>query len=298
MTSDLKVDIAEKKSLQKQLQNAETQVNSMVAFAETHNTSDLTVTERNALTNSGGTGSLDVYEDFLLNTLSIADLSQSTVITQAQRDNLNTLTDNLNEDIQDLRNKLEEVIYSRADLAFNNAESKADVFYGSTEPSEAKTDDIWMRTTTGYRGVWRYSGSSWVKVDDEKALDAYEEAQSASSLAGSKAKVFYQESEPTSGMVENDLWLDTTVGEEKLYVYHSSSWEEVKDADLNVVRNFTDNVSTTNYTEINGGKIKTGSITAEKLVIRPPDALPDGTIAYWTNSLTDEINGIAFAGIE
>lgn len=49
---------------------------------------------------------------------------------------------------------------------------------------------------------------------------------------------------------------------------------------------------------IDADRIQAGSITGEKLVIQPPDALPNGTIAYWTNSLTDEINGIAFAGIE
>ncbi|MGB4435496.1 MAG: hypothetical protein WBI45_08620, partial [Defluviitoga tunisiensis] len=36
---------------------------------------------------------------------------------------------------------------------------------------------------------------------------------------------------------------------------------------LNVARNFADNVSTTNYTEINGGTIKTGTITADKIVV-------------------------------
>jgi hypothetical protein len=49
---------------------------------------------------------------------------------------------------------------------------------------------------------------------------------------------------------------------------------------------------------IDADRIAAGTITAEKLSIQPPDALPNGTIAYWTNSLTDEINGIAFAGIE
>ncbi len=35
------------------------------------------------------------------------------------------------------------------------------------------------------------------------------------------------------------------------------------DEHLNVARNFADNVSTTNYTEINGGKIKTGTVIAD-----------------------------------
>lgn len=261
MTTDLKIDIAEKKSLQKQLQNIKKQVNSMVTFAAEHNTSDLTTTERNALTNASNNGSLDVYEDYLINTLLINDLTKSETITQTQRDDLNTKTDNLNGDIQDLRNKLEEVIYSKADLAFENAASKAKVFYGSTTPSSPNVDDIWMRTTEGYRGVWRYNGSSWVKVDDEKALNAYEEAQSASALASSKAKVFYQETEPTSGMVENDLWLDTTVGVEKLYVYDGASWVEVENADLNTAITAVDNWKGTDYTNINGGVITTGEIT-------------------------------------
>jgi hypothetical protein len=260
MTTDLKIDIAEKKSLQKQLQNIKKQVNSMVTFAAEHNTSDLTTTERNALTNASNNGSLDVYEDYLINTLLINDLTKSETITQTQRDDLNTKTDNLNGDIQDLRNKLEEVIYSKADLAFENAASKAKVFYGSTTPSSPNVDDIWMRTTEGYRGVWRYSGSSWVKVDDEKALEAYTEAQSANTLASSKAKVFYQETAPTSGMVENDLWLDTTSGQEKLYVYRSSSWIEVQDADLNTAKSAVDNWKGTDYTNINGGVITTGKI--------------------------------------
>lgn len=49
---------------------------------------------------------------------------------------------------------------------------------------------------------------------------------------------------------------------------------------------------------IDADRIAAGTITAEKLSIQPPNSLPTGTIAYWTNSLIDEVSGIAFEGVE
>jgi hypothetical protein len=48
---------------------------------------------------------------------------------------------------------------------------------------------------------------------------------------------------------------------------------------------------------IDADRIAAGSITAEKLSILPAFSVPAGTIAYWTNSLVDEINSIVPEGL-
>ncbi|EKF49538.1 hypothetical protein H17ap60334_04982 [Thermosipho africanus H17ap60334] len=47
---------------------------------------------------------------------------------------------------------------------------------------------------------------------------------------------------------------------------------------------------TTGY--LDADRIQAGSITSDKLVVQPANALPEGTIAYWTDSLVDVVNGI------
>lgn len=48
---------------------------------------------------------------------------------------------------------------------------------------------------------------------------------------------------------------------------------------------------------IDANRIAAGSITADKLSILPAFSVPAGTIAYWTNSLVDEINSIVPEGL-
>jgi hypothetical protein len=43
---------------------------------------------------------------------------------------------------------------------------------------------------------------------------------------------------------------------------------------------------------IDANRIQAGSITSDKLVVQPANALPEGTIAYWLDSLVDVVNGI------
>jgi hypothetical protein len=47
---------------------------------------------------------------------------------------------------------------------------------------------------------------------------------------------------------------------------------------------------------IDADRIQAGSITSDKLVVQPANALPEGTIAYWTDSLIDVVNGIVPEG--
>jgi hypothetical protein len=51
---------------------------------------------------------------------------------------------------------------------------------------------------------------------------------------------------------------------------------------------------TTGY--LDADRIQAGSITSDKLVVQPANALPEGTIAYWTDSLIDVVNGIVPEG--
>ncbi|WP_126992259.1 hypothetical protein [Thermosipho globiformans] len=47
---------------------------------------------------------------------------------------------------------------------------------------------------------------------------------------------------------------------------------------------------TTGY--LSADRIQAGSLTSDKLVAQPANALPEGTIAYWLDSLVDVVNGI------
>ncbi|MBB6061880.1 uncharacterized protein YoxC [Thermosipho japonicus] len=47
---------------------------------------------------------------------------------------------------------------------------------------------------------------------------------------------------------------------------------------------------TTGY--LSADRIQAGSLTSDKLVVQPANSLPEGTIAYWVDSLVDVVNGI------
>jgi hypothetical protein len=47
---------------------------------------------------------------------------------------------------------------------------------------------------------------------------------------------------------------------------------------------------------LTGDKIQAKTISADKLVVQPANALPEGTIAYWLDSLVDVVNGIVPEG--
>ena len=56
-----------------------------------------------------------------------------------------------------------------------------------------------------------------------KVANAQSVADQAKSIAESKNKTYYQASAPTSGMTENDIWIDSD-DNDKMYIYDGSAW--------------------------------------------------------------------------
>jgi len=97
---------------------------------------------------------------------------------------------------------------------------------------------------------------------------------SSASTWNAKAKVFRQDTEPSSGMSAGDIWIDTSDGD-KPYTYTGSVWNP-------------------EYTHIDGGNITTGTITAithqtasngQRIVV---DA-SDNTLRFHTDTAEDVV---------
>ncbi len=84
------------------------------------------------------------------------------------------------------------------------------------------------------------------------ANNAQTKANSAYNLAGSKQRIFYQNSHPTSGMHANDLWFDTN-NNYKQYRYNGSNW-------VSITPNYDINTTT-----IIGNTVTTGYINARNV---------------------------------
>ncbi|WP_455636454.1 hypothetical protein [Parabacteroides sp.] len=90
-------------------------------------------------------------------------------------------------------------------------------------------------------------------------------ANSAQSAANSKARVFYSDSTPSSGMKTNDLWVDGT----NIYRYDGGRW---------VFASAYDN----SETKINGGLITTGAIAVGPKGNPTGGICGSGTIRIWS----------------
>ncbi len=79
-----------------------------------------------------------------------------------------------------------------------------DIYYQDSAPSGAKLDDLWFDTNDGNK-VYRYTGVTWVAVDDTRIAQALTDAATAQGTADGKVKTFLTESTPTATGV-GDLW--------------------------------------------------------------------------------------------
>lgn len=88
------------------------------------------------------------------------------------------------------------------------------IFEQSSMPVGASVDDIWIDTGNG-NIMKRFDGTNWIAIDDTRIAQALTAAQG-------KNTIYKQSSAPTTGMVLNDLWIDSDDG--KVYVWNGSSW--------------------------------------------------------------------------
>lgn len=119
-----------------------------------------------------------------------------------------------------------DLIYIDAQTVFAAGYSPADIldltvstYYQASAPSPVNAGDLWYDTD---EYTWyRYNGATWA-------------------AAGVDQQIFLQDTEPASGMVVGDVWIDTNNGNAH-YTYSGSAWEQT-------------------YTVIDGGSITTGTI--------------------------------------
>ncbi len=83
-----------------------------------------------------------------------------------------------------------------------------------------------------------------VLIVSQEAADALAAAQTAQSTADGKITSFYQDSEPTSGMDDGDIWFDTDDGN-TVYRYNGSSWVSAQDSDIASAINAAQTAQTT-----------------------------------------------------
>lgn len=116
-----------------------------------------------------------------------------------------------------------------AAAAQSTADGKIVTFYQASTPSAQGIGDLWVEIDQGNR-LHRWSGSSWVLVQDQGIADALADAANAQSTADGKVVTFYQDSQPTATGV-GDLWIDTNDGN-KLYRWSGSAWQSARDVTI------------------------------------------------------------------
>jgi hypothetical protein len=94
------------------------------------------------------------------------------------------------------------------------------------------TEEIHLGST---RAWMRYDGTYWLLSDSDSPTiprHADEIAESDTRKWGKVAtrQIFYQGSAPASGMVTDDLWIDSD--DDYIYRWDGDSWEQVQDADI------------------------------------------------------------------
>lgn len=122
---------------------------------------------------------------------------------------------------------------SEAMAAANTAQATADgkiiTYYQTAAPTSGMVvGDLWIDSDDGNK-MYRYSGSTWVAVQDAAISTATTLAKAAQTTANAKITTWYQASAPSSGISKGDLWIDTDDGN-KLYRYDGSSWAAIQDA--------------------------------------------------------------------
>ena len=111
------------------------------------------------------------------------------------------------------------------------ADGKITTYFQTAEPTtDLSVGDLWFDTDDGNR-PYRYSGTSWVDVQDNGLLSV---ANNAQATADGKIESFFQTTEPTTGMSVGDLWFDTDDGN-KPYRYSGTLWVLAQDDGLKVL---------------------------------------------------------------
>jgi len=107
--------------------------------------------------------------------------------------------------------------------------------YRQAEEPEGQPGDIWYDTDNKllyrYDSEWELVGNAYSltsELSDDAALGETAIWSSITGIPSRLYQIFYQSSEPGTGMSTGDYWMDTD--DNQLYRYDGDSWESVQDA--------------------------------------------------------------------
>ena len=164
----------------------------------------------------------------------------------------------------DIRDGAIETLVSDVKDAYDLADRKIATFYGSNEPQNPDTGDIWLQsetktnTKTGkqYKEtvIKRYNGSDWITIQDTGLETALNAAGDAQATADGKIETFFQPEPPTgtsaNPLDHGDLWFDSD-DNNKCYRYNKNKstpgWEVVKDKRIEAAYDLAAKKVTTYY---------------------------------------------------
>ena len=113
------------------------------------------------------------------------------------------------------------------------ANTKTKTTYGSTQPSNPISGDVWFDTNTGINYFKVYNGTSWIRMKDSDITAAQTAAAAAQSSADTKSQTTYSSTAPSSPKA-GDIWFDTNFSYFKVWSTSvtPNAWVRMKDADI------------------------------------------------------------------
>lgn len=150
-----------------------------------------------------------------------------------------------------LTNFTETVFPQEKNQLQSQIDGKIETHFTASDPATAwttadlktkHTGDMWFNSTT--KKLNRYSGSAWVLIEDQKAIDAFNTASTAKDTADGKRRVFT--ATPTVPYDVGDLWAQGTGGDLMRCITAKTSAQTYSVADWEKASKYTDDTAVEN----------------------------------------------------
>lgn len=130
--------------------------------------------------------------------------------------------------------------------------TKITTYYAGTAPTTGlAVGDLWINTGSN-NTLYRYSGSSWIQVQDQQIQSALTAAGTAQATADGKVQTFYRgtaPANPADSIGVGDLWINTASGN-ALYRWSGSAWVSVQDTAIQTALTNAANAQSTANTKV------------------------------------------------
>ena len=129
----------------------------------------------------------------------------------------------------------------------NITDSKIESWFSTSDPgltwtgtAISHTGDLWYNSST--KLFKRWSGTAWITIEDQTAINAATAASNAQDTADGKITTFAQSTQPTAEGI-GDLWIDVD-DNNKPYRWNGTAWVEIRDGAIGAVDARVTNVET------------------------------------------------------